>query len=77
MCRYVRIYEPGVTEDENEAVREVLTVEQAAELLQLPPDRIRALARDGKIPAGKVGSHWRFSRRALLRLVGDEPAPGE
>jgi excisionase family DNA binding protein len=66
-----------VTEDETEAVREVLTVEQAAELLQLPADRIRALARDGKIPAGKVGNHWRFSRRALLRLVGDESASGE
>jgi excisionase family DNA binding protein len=77
VCRYVRIYEPSVTEDETEAVREVLTVEQAAELLQLPADRIRALARDGKIPAGKVGNHWRFSRRALLRLVGDESASGE
>jgi excisionase family DNA binding protein len=32
---------------------------------------VRQLAREGKIPAGKVGRSWRFSRRALLRLVGE------
>lgn len=53
---------------------EVLTVEEAAELLRLKPEQVRILARGGKIPGGKVGETWRFSRRALMRMVGDEEA---
>lgn len=54
---------------------EVLTVEEAAELLRLKPEQIRILARQGKIPGGKVGETWRFSRRALLRMVGEDSEP--
>jgi hypothetical protein len=39
-------------------------------------DQVRILAREGKIPAGKVGNAGRFSRRALLRTVGKEPDSG-
>jgi excisionase family DNA binding protein len=52
---------------------EVLTVEQAAELLRVDADTVRTLAREGKIPGRKVGRHWRFSRAAVLEwLAGSD-----
>ncbi|HEX3316494.1 MAG TPA: helix-turn-helix domain-containing protein [Solirubrobacteraceae bacterium] len=59
--------EPAASTD-----REVLTVEQAAVLLQVDTETVRALARDGELPARKVGREWRFSRAALLRWVAGE-----
>ena len=49
---------------------EVLTVEQAAELLLVDADTVRTLARDGTLPGRKVGREWRFARTALLRWLG-------
>jgi excisionase family DNA binding protein len=44
----------------------ILTVEQAAALLQVRPKTVRALASGGVIPAAKLGKFWRFDA-ALLR----------
>ena len=44
----------------------VLTAEQAAELLKVSTKTVLRLARDGDLPAHKVGRSWRFSRAALL-----------
>src|SRR4051812_27115067 len=41
---------------------EVLTVDDAAELLQVPPDAVTALAQAGELPGRRVGGTWRFSR---------------
>lgn len=49
---------------------EILNAQEAAEFLRVDPDTIRMLARDGRIPARKVGKEWRFSRRALLEFIG-------
>ena len=49
----------GITED-------VLNVREAARLLRVHHDKLTDLARRGLIPAGVVGSRWRFSRVALL-----------
>ena len=49
---------------------EVLTVEQAAELLLVDADTVRTLAREGTLPGRKVGREWRFARTALLRWLG-------
>jgi excisionase family DNA binding protein len=51
---------------------EVLTVEQAAELLQVAPDAVRALADAGELPGRRIGDEWRFLRRALLGWLGGE-----
>ncbi len=45
--------------------REILTVEQAAELLQVRPKTCRSLAARGVIPAFKLGKVWRFTRQDL------------
>ena len=60
---------------------DILTVEGAAELLKIPRSSVYKLAQEGKIPAKKVGRHWRFHRGVLLRYVAgipntDAPIPG-
>jgi excisionase family DNA binding protein len=48
---------------------EVLTVEEAAQLLRFAPYTIREKAREGQIPGRKIGGEWRFSRRRLLEWL--------
>ena len=45
---------------------EVLTLEEAAALLQVEPADVEALAAGGELPGRRIGEHWRFSRAALL-----------
>src|SRR3954449_4329555 len=45
---------------------EVLTVEGAAELLQVEPAAAAELAEAGELPGRRIGEEWRFSRAALL-----------
>lgn len=48
---------------------EVLTLEQAAELLQVSEQAVSELANDGKLPGRKIGDAWRFSRAALVEWL--------
>lgn len=48
------------------APSEVMTVAQAAELLQVDEMTVLQLAEAGDVPARKLGNVWRFSRRAVL-----------
>lgn len=53
---------------------EVLTAEQAAELLAVPVDELVELAGRGELPGRRIGERWRFSRAALLDwLRGAQP----
>jgi excisionase family DNA binding protein len=45
----------------------IMTVEQAAEYLELDPLTVRRLAREGAIPACKLGRQWRMKRELLDR----------
>jgi excisionase family DNA binding protein len=45
---------------------EVLTLEQAAELLQVAPEVAAELASAGELPGRRIGDEWRFSRQAVL-----------
>lgn len=57
-------------------MKEVLTPEEAADLLQLSKYTVKDYARKGKIPAKKVGAVWRFSRKSLLNwLSSSSDAP--
>ncbi len=50
----------------------VLTVDEAAAYLRIPKSSLYKLAQEGKIPAQKVGRHWRFHRDAIDEwLVGN------
>jgi excisionase family DNA binding protein len=58
----------------NEA-EEVLTSEEAADLLRTDAATVTAMAEQGTLPGRKVGDDWRFTRSALLRwlsLDGEE-----
>jgi excisionase family DNA binding protein len=54
------------------ASKEVLNVEEAAEFLGFAPYTVRQKAREGQVPARKVGGEWRFSRRGLLKWLEEE-----
>jgi molybdopterin-binding protein len=56
----------------------MLTAEEAAELLHLNVKRVQGLAREGKLPAARVGRKWLFRREELERLLGRKSgtAPG-
>jgi excisionase family DNA binding protein len=52
---------------------EVLTLREAAGMLQVERDVVRAMAEAGELPGRLLGEDWRFSRVGLLRwLAGEE-----
>ena len=53
---------------------EVLTVEQAAELLQTAPETVRRLADAGDLPGRRIGDEWRFLRSAVLAWLRGTPS---
>ncbi|HXF93717.1 MAG TPA: helix-turn-helix domain-containing protein [Nitrospiraceae bacterium] len=44
---------------------EILTVEDVARFLRVPKSTVYKLARLGRLPAVKIGKHWRFLRGDL------------
>jgi excisionase family DNA binding protein len=56
-------------------VPDVLTAEQAAELLQTDAATVRELAEAGDLPGRRVGGEWRFLRRAVLGWLGGAGPP--
>src|SRR3954465_8232951 len=49
---------------------EVLTLAEAADLLQVDEDVVSEMAESGDVPARKLGDDWRFSRVALIGWLG-------
>jgi len=52
-----------------------LSVEEAAELLHLNVKRVQSLAREGKLPAVRVGRKWLFHQDQIERLLGRRASP--
>ena len=48
---------------------EILTIAEAAKYLRISLSSLYKLAQDGKIPAQKVGKHWRFHKQTLTDWV--------
>jgi excisionase family DNA binding protein len=65
--------------------QEIMTIEEVARYLSLHELTVRRLAREGEIPAFKVGRQWRVKRHILDRWIeretsrnlGRERLPGE
>ena len=58
---------------------ELLTVDEVADFLRVKPSTVYEWAKQGKIPASKVGRLWRFSRKdveAWVRNGGVQPHDG-
>jgi len=47
-------------------MNDILTEEQVAELLDCAPATVQEKARNGELPALKIGRSWRFPKAALL-----------
>ena len=47
---------------------DILKIKEAANYLRMPVSTIYRLAKDGEIPAVKVGKHWRFLKKDLQLL---------
>ena len=48
----------------------VMDSETVAVVLGLCVVQVRTLAREGKIPAFRVGNQWRFEKRKLMAFAG-------
>ena len=44
---------------------DILTLEELHSYLKIPKPTIYVLAQNGRIPAAKVGKHWRFRRSEI------------
>jgi excisionase family DNA binding protein len=51
---------------------EILTIEEAAEYLQIGKRSIYKLVKEGKIPCKKVLNKWRFVKEELRKWVMEE-----
>jgi len=51
---------------------EFMTIEEVSEYLRVPLSSLYKLAQQGKIPASKVGRHWRFRREFIDRWINDQ-----
>ena len=49
--------------------KEILTIEQASEYLQIGKRSLYKLAKEGEIPGKKVLNKWRFERESLRAWV--------
>jgi excisionase family DNA binding protein len=59
----------------NSGKNDILTIDEVAELLRIPRSSVYKLAQQGKIPAQKVGRHWRFHRGTLVKWIAGELNP--
>jgi excisionase family DNA binding protein len=50
-------------------MHDVLSVREVAQYLKLNEQTIYRLARNGKLPASKIGRQWRFSRQEIEALI--------
>jgi excisionase family DNA binding protein len=49
-----------------------MTTDEVSVYLNLHPLTVRRLARDGEIPATKIGRQWRFKRDLLDRWIEEQ-----
>ena len=54
---------------------EILTLKQAAEMLQISERTIQRMLKAREIPGTQVGGQWRFDREQLLAMVRGEWKP--
>jgi len=47
---------------------EILNIKEVSDYLKIPVSTIYKLVQDGKVPAIKVGKHWRFMKKDLDHL---------
>jgi len=54
--------------------KEILTAKEVAEYLNIHPLTVQKYAREGKIPAFKIGTDWRFHKKYIERWIKEKSA---
>ena len=54
--------------------KEILTTKEVADYLHVHPLTVHKYAREGKIPAFKIGTDWRFHRKYIQRWIKEKLA---
>jgi excisionase family DNA binding protein len=49
--------------------KEILTAKEVAEYLNIHPLTVHRYAREGRIPAFKIGTDWRFHKRYIEKWI--------
>lgn len=50
----------------------ILTAKEVAEYLNIHPLTVHKYAREGKIPAFKIGTDWRFHKKYIERWIKEK-----
>jgi excisionase family DNA binding protein len=50
-------------------MKEVLTLDETAEILKVHPSTVYRLLKNKQIPAFKLGSDWRFNAESIERWI--------
>lgn len=54
-----------ITEGAPMKPKDVMTIDELAEYLQVSKSTLYKLVQDGRLPAQKVGKHWRFYTQSI------------
>ena len=60
----------GARDNERAQPRDILNIDEAAELLGVSIKTFNKVLHSQDLPARKIGREWKFSRRALIEWVG-------
>ena len=52
--------------------KEIMTTKEVADYLMLHPLTVHRYAREGKIPAFKIGTDWRFHKRYIEKWIKEK-----
>ena len=55
---------------------EVLTVKEVGEILQVNPSTVYKLVKEGRIPAFRIGTEWRFRKEGIVRWILEQTRGG-
>jgi len=54
--------------------KEIMTAKEVADYLKLHPLTVHRYAREGKIPAFKIGTDWRFHKKYIDKWIKEKLA---
>lgn len=57
--------------------QQVMTIDELAAYLQVAKSTLYKLAQEGRVPAQKVGKHWRFRKEAIDRWLDQREKEGQ
>ena len=55
---------------------DILTIDELSIYLKIPKSTLYKVVREGKVPAQKVGRHWRFRKEAIDRWLDEARVEG-